>query len=111
MINWDSLLALIKPIHFKSGLKGGRPGLDPLVVIKSILLQSLYNLSDDSCEYQINDHLSFKRFIGISTSDKSPDAKTLWLYKERIRWKKMTKYLIGLIFKYKLLVMWLKKVS
>lgn len=91
IINWDSLLPLIKSIHFKSGFKGGRPGLYPLVVIKSILLQSLYNLSDDSCEYQINDRLSFKRFIGISTSDKAPDAKTLWLYKERIKWKKLHK--------------------
>jgi len=89
MIDWDSLLPTVESIRFNSTAKGGRPGIDPLVVIKSLLLQSLYSLGDDSCEYQINDRLSFKRFIGISPSEKSPDAKTLWLYKERIKWKKL----------------------
>jgi len=89
MINWKSLLPLIKSIHFKGTAKGGRPGIGPLIIIKCILLQSLYNISDDSCEYQINDRLSFKRFIGLSTSQKAPDAKTIWLYKERIKWKKL----------------------
>ena len=60
IINWNSLLPIIKPIHFKSTVKGGRPSVDPLVIIKCILLQSLYNISNDSCEYQINDRLSFK---------------------------------------------------
>ena len=35
-------------------------------------------------EYQINDRLSFMRFLGIELKDKVPDAKTIWLFKERL---------------------------
>jgi IS5 family transposase len=84
-INWESLTILLKPLRFESGSQGGRPGLDPLLMMKCILLQSLYNISDESCEYQINDRLSFKRFLGLSPSQKAPDAKTIWLYRERLK--------------------------
>lgn len=89
MIKWEELDKLLDPIRYETGVSGGRPGLDPLVVVKSMLLQSLYNLSDDACEYQINDRLSFKRFLGLSASQKAPDAKTIWLYRERVKHKNL----------------------
>jgi transposase, IS5 family len=85
MIDWSSVLPLLDEIKFSSTSKGGRPGLDPLVVVKCLLLQSLYNLSDDACEYQVNDRLSFKRFLGLRTSEKAPDSKSLWLYRDRMK--------------------------
>ena len=42
-------------------------------------------MSDDKTEYQINDRLSFQRFLGLSLGDKVPDAKTIWLFKETLR--------------------------
>ena len=36
-------------------------------------------------EYQINDRLSFKRFLGLSVTDKSPDAKAIWLWRQRVK--------------------------
>ena len=89
MVKWDELDKLLDPIRFKTGEKGGRPATNPLVVVKLLLLQSLYNLSDDACEYMVNDRLSFKRFLGLSTSQKAPDAKTIWLYRERIKYQKL----------------------
>ncbi|HBM32374.1 MAG TPA: hypothetical protein DHW32_00090 [Ruminococcaceae bacterium] len=44
-------------------------------------MQRLYNLSDDQTEYQINDRMSFMRFLGINLCDKVPDAKTIWKFK------------------------------
>lgn len=85
MISWDKLSSLLASISYKPGPKGGRPSLNSLIMVKCILLQSLYNISDESCEYQINDRLSFKRFLGLSTSQKAPDAKTIWLFRERIK--------------------------
>ena len=38
----------------------------------------LYQLSDDALEYQINDRLSFKQFLGLDVSEKTPDAKTIF---------------------------------
>jgi IS5 family transposase len=53
-------------------------------MFKIVILQQLHNLSDDRMEYQINDRLSFQRFLGLSTDSKVPDAKTIWLFKEEI---------------------------
>lgn len=89
MINCQGLLLVIEPVHFKRTAKGGRPGTEPLVITKRILLQPLYNLSDDSCEYQTNDRLSFKRFGGLLVPEKSLGTKTLWFYKERTKCKKL----------------------
>jgi len=48
-------------------------------MFKAIILCTFYNLSDDQVEYQIRDHLSFVRFLGLGLEDKVPDAKTVWL--------------------------------
>ena len=49
-----------------------------------LVLQALYNLSDDAMEYQLRDRLSYMRFIGLGLEDAVPDAKTLWLYREAL---------------------------
>ena len=33
-------------------------------------------------EYQITDRLSFKRFLGLKSSDRFPDSKTIWKPRE-----------------------------
>jgi IS5 family transposase len=48
------------------------------------VLQTLYTLSDDQTEYQLNDRLSFMRFVGLALHDPVPDAKTIWLYREQL---------------------------
>lgn len=63
---------------------GGRPAYRPLVMFKALVIQSLYNLSDEQLEFQITDRLSFKRFLGLSDADKSPDAKTFWAFREKL---------------------------
>lgn len=88
LIPWEGLREIIAPLaHESDKVKGGRPGHDLLLIVKCLILQSLYNISDDSCEYQINDRMSFKRFLGLSVSQKAPDAKTLWHWRERIKHK------------------------
>jgi IS5 family transposase len=53
-------------------------------MFKILILQQLYNIADEKTEYQINDRLSFQRFIGLRLKDKVPDAKTIWLFKEHL---------------------------
>lgn len=64
--------------------KGGRPPFNRLMLFKALVIQSLYNLSDDQLEYQIIDRASFKRFLGLKKSDKVPDSKTFWLFREQL---------------------------
>ena len=62
----------------------GRKPWDEVLIFKVLLLQTLYNLSDDQMEYQLRDRLSFMRFVGLGLEDAVPDAKTLWLYREAL---------------------------
>lgn len=75
---------LKKALNKESKGLGGRPAYDYVLMFKIIILQRLYNISDDQTEYQINDRLSFMRFLGLELKDKVPDAKTIWLFKEKL---------------------------
>lgn len=68
----------------KDATKGGRPPFCKLMLFKALLIQSLYNLSDEQLEYQITDRTSFKRFLGLKKSDKVPDSNTFWLFRESL---------------------------
>ena len=64
--------------------KGGRPPYDYVLMFKIIILQRYYNLSDDQTEYQINDRMSFMRFLNLTLADDIPDSKTIWNFAERL---------------------------
>ncbi len=66
------------------GKKGGRPPYDRLMLFKALIIQSLYNLSDEQLEYQILDRTSFKIFLGLKKSDCVPDSKTYWHFREQL---------------------------
>jgi transposase, IS5 family len=53
-------------------------------MFKILILQRYYNLSDDQIEYQINDRMSFMRFLDLTLSDDVPDSKTVWHFKEQL---------------------------
>jgi len=71
------------------------------MLFKALIIQSLYNLSDEQLEYQILDRISFKRFLGLKKSDKIPDSKTYWLFREQLIEKKVIEVLFK-IFNHKL---------
>ncbi|VAV88808.1 Mobile element protein [hydrothermal vent metagenome] len=85
VVPWDVFRKpLAKALKRSDGAKGGRPPFDPVMMFKVLVLQALYNLSDDQAEFVINDRLSFMRFLGLELSDKVPDAKTIWLFREHL---------------------------
>jgi transposase, IS5 family len=63
---------------------GGRPAYDYVLMFKVLILQRFYNLSDDQVEFQINDRLSFMRFLDLTIADDVPDSKTVWKFKEQL---------------------------
>jgi len=76
--------------------KKSRAGSKPYNVVmmfKIILLKRFYNLSDEQAEYQINDRLSFKEFLGLKSGDSVPDARTIWLFQENLIQKNLEKNL------------------
>jgi len=84
-IPWESFRAFIEQIHTQERKSNaGRPSWDAVLIMKALVLATLYNLSDDQLEYQIRDRLSFMRFLGLQLEDRVPDAKTLWRYREQL---------------------------
>jgi len=63
---------------------GGRPRWDLVLMFKVLVLQRIYNLSDERAEYHIRDSLSFHRFLRLEVGDKVPDSRTIWLFRESL---------------------------
>jgi len=94
IINWQQFRKPLEKIREKDRKSNaGRKPFDVILLFKIIILQSLYNLSDDQLEFQIRDRLSFMRFLGLSLSETVPDAKTIWLFREQLTKAKLVKKL------------------
>lgn len=84
-VEWEMFRPMLnKALRKESKGSGGRPPYDYVMMFKILLLQMWYGIADDNTEYLINDRLSFQRFLGLNLSDKVPDAKTIWLFRETL---------------------------
>ena len=54
------------------------------MMFKVLVIQTANKLSDERAEFLINDRLSFMRFLGLGLSDRVPDARTIWLFREKL---------------------------
>src|ERR1700757_4426048 len=75
--------AVLTPVNEKKSSAGRKP-IDVMVMFRMLVLQSLYNLSDEQAEYQARDRLSFTRFLTLGIEDRIPDGTTLWLFRETL---------------------------
>ena len=74
LIDWSEIGSLV------AGLRNpatGAPGYPPLVMLKALLLQQWYGLSDPGLEEALADRLSFRRFVGLALDEASPDHSTI----------------------------------
>lgn len=69
------------------------PPFDAMLRFKILILQSLYNLSDDQTKYQVRDRPSFMRFLRLDLDHRIPAAKTIWLFREALTEAQMMKTL------------------
>jgi len=74
LVDWPRLDAVLAHLR---GAGPGRPSYPPLVMLRVVLLQSLYGLSDAQTEEALGDRLSFRRFAGLSLEDAAPDHTTI----------------------------------
>ena len=85
LVGWEAFRPVLDTaLARKPRDKGGRPPFDAVLMFKVLVLQALYNLSDEQAEYQILDRLSFMRFLGLQLHDNVPDARTIWLFREML---------------------------
>ena len=98
MIPWESLrpklkasLITLRASDVARKSPAGRKPWDEVVIFKALVLQALYNLSDDQAEYQLRDRLSFMRFLGLGLEDAVPTPRPCGSiarrWRRRVRWK------------------------
>jgi IS5 family transposase len=92
-INWSMFDETLRRALAKDRSKGGRPPYSYQMMFKIMILQRIYNISDDNKEYPINDRISFQRFLGIKEYQEIPDAKTIWNFRNELVKAKVDKQL------------------
>jgi IS5 family transposase len=82
LVKWCRFEKLLAHLRDETG--PGRPGYPVLVLFRALLLQSLYGLSERELEEALGDRLSFKRFVGLSLEDATPDHTVLNRFRNQL---------------------------
>ena len=82
LVEWDKLEGLLEPLR---AAPTGRPGYRVLMMLKALLLQQWYGLSDEELEASLADRISFRRFLGLSLEEATPDHSTIWRFREALK--------------------------
>ena len=73
-VDWERFAVLVEGIYSAGE---GRPSYPPLLMVKVLLLEQWYNLSDPQMEEALGDRISFRRFVGLGLQDETPDYSTI----------------------------------
>jgi IS5 family transposase len=85
VIDWEQFRELIELSREKPRKSlAGAKGYDSILMFKILIIQALYNLSDERLEFQVLDRYSFSRFLGIQEGAKVPDATTIYRFREEL---------------------------
>ena len=85
VVDWERFRELIERTREKPRKSpAGAKGYDSILLFKILILQALYNLSDEAMEYQILDRYSFSRFLGIREGAKVPDATPIFRFRDEL---------------------------
>jgi IS5 family transposase len=82
LIDWSALEKVLTP---RGTSRTGRPAYPTGLLLKVLLLQSWYGLGDPEMEEAFGDRLSFRRFVGLSLSEKVPDHSTLCRFRQSLQ--------------------------
>lgn len=82
-ITWEPFVPLVSKIFHDNEKEIGRPHTDELIIVRSMLLQGWYGLSDPELEFQCHDRLSFRNFLGFP--ENIPDFTTIWKIRDKLK--------------------------
>jgi IS5 family transposase len=76
---------------------GGRPACRVGVLLRVMILQHLYGLSDPQAEEQLKDRLSFQKFVQLDAHETVPDETTICRFRQRLIECRLHEELLGLL--------------
>ena len=82
LFDWSAVEGLVSGLHTA---RTGRPGWPPVVLLKALLLQQWYGLSDPGLEEALSDRLSFRRFVGLGLEAGQPDHSVISRFRKTLR--------------------------
>ena len=89
-IDWNRIESILMNHYQVGGSKEGAEAYPPVLLFKCLLLQKWFHInSDPELESQINDRISFKKFLGLSFDNPSPDHSTFSRFRKRVSKKAM----------------------
>ena len=80
-------------VYIPNKKRKGRPSIPSRILIGTMFLQSWYGLSDPQAEELINDRLSFRQFLRISSEEVIPDETTICKFRNKLIEKGLLKKL------------------
>lgn len=81
-IDFERIRPILSDLYENNTDRGGIPNYDPILMVKILLLQQWYNLSDPQVEREIRDRISFLNFLGYP--ENLTDLNTIWYFRERL---------------------------
>lgn len=92
VVNWKNIEALLLECYDTGKTIEGADAYPPILLLKCMLLQQWFRIpSDPELENQINDRISFKRFLGLPMDERSPDHSTFSRFRSRLSKEAMIK--------------------
>jgi transposase len=92
VINWSQVEEILMAHYTVGSSREGADAYPPLMLLKGLLLEKWYRIdSDPELENQINDRISFKKFMGLSFDQHSPDHSTFSRFRGRLSKEAMTR--------------------
>jgi IS5 family transposase len=82
LLDWAALGRIVGVLHDSPH---GAPAYPPLAMLKALLLQQWYGLSDPGLEEALWDRLSFRVFCGLPLGESAPDYSTINRFRNALR--------------------------
>jgi IS5 family transposase len=83
LIDWPKLLAPLRELTPEQP-RGGRPFWSLELMVRCVLVQKWFGLSDPGLEEQLRDRLSFRRFVGLGVDEPTPDQTSFCVFRKRL---------------------------
>jgi IS5 family transposase len=84
LIPFQLLADSVADVFVDNNPAGGAPHWPVVTMVKILFVQKCFGMSDPMAEEMLADRISFRRFVGLSFDDKTPDHSTIWSFRERL---------------------------